>query len=108
AFLCAAKVGRQLPPMEQGLRSISDSHFRTDGSVLQLLRVWRTPRPHQAIPESSRMNADDCLSLDPLGRVEGGNRIVEGSHVADVCPQPTNPDPLDELTQLGSIGYDDE
>src|ERR671930_1182917 len=54
------------------------------------------------------MNADDRLSLDPLGRVEGGNRIVEGSHVADVCPQPTIADPLDELTQLGAIGYDDE
>src|SRR5215475_14018619 len=54
------------------------------------------------------MNADDRLSLDPLRRVEGGNRIVEGSHVADVCPQPTIPDPLDELTQLGAIGYDDE
>src|SRR6266702_2198118 len=54
------------------------------------------------------MNADDHLSLDPLGPVEGGNRIVEGSHVADVCPQPTNPDPLDELAQLGAIGYDDE
>src|SRR5947199_62402 len=54
------------------------------------------------------MNADDRLSLDPLGRVEGGNRIVESSHFADVCPQPTNPDPLDELTQLGAIGYDDE
>src|SRR5947209_19076055 len=54
------------------------------------------------------MNADDRLSLDPLGRVEGGNRIVEGSHVADVCPQPTIPDPLDELTQLGAIWYDDE
>ena len=54
------------------------------------------------------MNADDRLSLDPLGRVEGGNRIVEGSHVADVCPQPTSPGPLDDLTQLGAIGYDDE
>src|SRR5215813_11002519 len=54
------------------------------------------------------MNADDRLSLDPLGPVEGGNGIVEGSHVADVCPQPTNPDPLDELTQLGAIGFDDE
>src|SRR3989441_6379337 len=54
------------------------------------------------------MNADDRLSLASLGRVEGGNRIVEGSHVADVCPQWTNPDPLDELTQLGAIGYDDE
>src|SRR5205814_545614 len=31
-----------------------------------------------------------------------------GSHSADVCPQPTIPDPLDELIQLGAIGYDDE
>src|SRR5215467_1568086 len=54
------------------------------------------------------MNADDRLSFDTLSPVEGGNRIVEGSHVADVCPQPTNADPLDELTQLGAIGYDDE
>src|SRR4029079_10077953 len=54
------------------------------------------------------MNADDRLSLDPLGRVEGGNRIVEGSHVADVCPQPNIPYPLDELTQLGAVGCDDE
>src|SRR5215813_10424646 len=54
------------------------------------------------------MNADDRLSLDPLGRVEGGNRIVEGSLLADVCPQPTIPDPPDNLTQLGAIGYDDE
>src|SRR5246500_4579841 len=54
------------------------------------------------------MNADDCLSLDSLGPVEGGNRIVEGSHFADVCPQPTNADPLDELTQLGAIGFNDE
>src|SRR5262245_20583669 len=52
------------------------------------------------------MNADDRLSLDPL--VEGGNRIVEGSDGADVCPQPTIADPLDELSQLGAIGYDDE
>src|SRR6516164_1510957 len=51
---------------------------------------------------------DDRLSLDPLGSIEGGNRIVEGNHVADVCPQPTNPDPLGEITQLGAIGYDDE
>ena len=54
------------------------------------------------------MNADDRLSLDSFGRVEGGDGIVEGSHLADVCPQPTIPDPLDDLTQLGAIGYDDE
>ena len=63
--------------------------------------VRQPPRPHGR-------NANDRLSLDPLGPVEGGNRIVEGSHVADVCPQPTNPDPLDELTQLGAIWNDDE
>ena len=49
------------------------------------------------------MNADDRLSLDPLGPVEGGNRIVEGSHVADVCPQPTNSYTPDQLTELGAI-----
>src|SRR5215470_2594114 len=65
-------------------------------------------RGRWAIPESSRMNADERLPLDPFGRVEGGDGIVEGSHVADVCPQPTIPDPLDDLTQLGAIGYDDE
>src|SRR5262244_1105031 len=54
------------------------------------------------------MNPNDRLSLDPLGPVEGDNRIVEGSHFADVCPQPANPDPLDEFTQLGAIWYNDE
>src|SRR5229473_8376791 len=54
------------------------------------------------------MNADDRLSLDPFGLVEGGDGIVEGSHVTDVCPQPTIPGPMDDLTQLGAIGYDDE
>src|SRR5438045_1685579 len=65
-------------------------------------------RGRYSIPESSRTNADDRLSLDPLGPPEGGNRIVEGSHIAYVCPQPANPDPLHELTQLGAIRYDDE
>jgi hypothetical protein len=55
--------------------------------------------------DSSRTNTDDRFSLDALGPVEGGNGIVEGSHVADVCPQTTIPDPLDELTQLAAIGY---
>jgi hypothetical protein len=64
----------------------------------------RTARP----PRVLRTNADDRLPVASLGRVEGGDGFVEGSHVADVCPQPTIPDPLDELTQLGAIGYDDE
>ena len=54
------------------------------------------------------MNADDHLSPSSLGRVEDGNRVFKGIHFADVCPQPTVPDSLHELTQLGAIGYDDE
>src|SRR5437870_9672228 len=54
------------------------------------------------------MNADDRLSLASLGRVEGGDGIVESREVADVRPQSTIPHPLDDLTQLGAIGYDDE
>src|ERR1043165_4046845 len=54
------------------------------------------------------MNADGRLSLYPLGRVKGGNAILEGSHAADVCAQPAIPDPLHELAQLRAIGFDDE
>src|SRR2546423_4653189 len=81
-------------------------HRRCSSTIREVMEQIR--RGRWAIPESSRMNANDRLSLDPLGRVEGGNRIVKASHVADVSPQPTSPDPLDELTQLGAIGYTDE
>src|ERR1700747_1730091 len=54
------------------------------------------------------MNADDRLSLASLARVEGGDGIVESRAVADVRPQSTIPHPLDDLIQLGAIGYDDE
>src|SRR5258707_8117601 len=54
------------------------------------------------------MDADDRLSLASLGRVEGAAGIVESRDVADVRPQSTIPHPLDDLTQLGAIGYDDE
>src|SRR6516162_3916370 len=53
-------------------------------------------------------NADDRLPLALLGPVEGGDGIVEGRDVADVRPQSAVPYPLDKLTQLGAIGYDDE
>src|SRR6476646_305614 len=36
--------------------------------------------------QSSRMNADNRLSLAWLGRVEGGDGIVESRDVADVSP----------------------
>jgi hypothetical protein len=61
-----------------------------------------------AIPESSRTNADDRLPRASLGRVEGGDGIVEGRDGADVRPQPSVPHPLDDLTQLGTIGLDNE
>jgi hypothetical protein len=54
------------------------------------------------------MNANDRLSLALLGLVEGGDRIVESRDVADVRPQSTIPHPLDDLTQLGVIGHDNE
>src|ERR1041384_3036035 len=54
------------------------------------------------------MNADDRLSLDPLGRVEGGDGVIEGRDLADVRPHSPVTRPPDNLTQLGAIGYDDE
>src|SRR5215831_18113409 len=56
----------------------------------------------------SRTNADDRLPLASPGPVEGGDGIVEGRDVADVRPQSFVPDPLDDLTQLGTIGLDNE
>jgi hypothetical protein len=61
-----------------------------------------------AISELLRLNKNDCLSFDPFGRVECGDGIVESSHLSDVCPQPTIPNPLDEFTQLGAIRYNNE
>ena len=60
------------------------------------------------LPESSRTNADDRLPLDPLGRVEGGDGIIEGRDVGDVRPQPSVTHPPDDLIQLGTIGLDNE
>src|SRR4051812_23043065 len=58
--------------------------------------------------EFSRTKADDRLPLDPLGRVECGDGGVEGRDVADVRPQSSVPHPLNDLTQLGTIGLDNE
>src|SRR5262249_45148489 len=53
-------------------------------------------------------NANDCLPLTSPGRVEGGDGVVENRDVADVRPQSSVPYPLDDLTQLGTIGLDNE
>src|SRR3954452_9357238 len=58
--------------------------------------------------ESSRTNADDRLPPAALRGVEGGDGIVEGRDVADVGPQSSVAHPPDDLTQLGTIGLDDE
>jgi len=44
--------------------------------------------------------------LDPLGRIESGDGIVEGRDVADVRPQSSVTHPLDDLTQLGAIRHE--
>ena len=56
----------------------------------------------------SRTNADDWLPVVSLGRVEGGDSLVEGRDDADVRPQSSVPHPPDDLTQLGTIGLDNE
>src|SRR5215471_4582231 len=56
----------------------------------------------------SRTNADDRLPLASLGPVEGGDGIVEGRDAADVSPQSSVPHALDDLSQLGTIGLDNE
>src|SRR6516165_5577174 len=56
----------------------------------------------------SRTNAEDRLPLASLGRVQGGDGVVEGRDVADVRPQPSVTHPLDDLTQLATIRLDNE
>src|SRR3954467_14710846 len=74
---------------------------------MSVKRVSGTGR-NSGVAESSRTNADDCLSLDPLARVERRDGIVEGRDVADVRPQPAVTHTPDNLTQLGTIGLDNE
>src|SRR5262245_56326603 len=74
------------------------------------------PRRHRAVRLTgqaicacrSRTNADDRLPFDPRGRVECGDGGVEGRDVANVRPQSSVPHPPDDLTQLGTIGLDNE
>ena len=55
-----------------------------------------------------RTDADDRLPADPLGRIEGGDGIVERRDVADVRPQSSVTRPPDNLTQLGAIGHENK
>src|SRR6187399_2976268 len=80
------------------------------GLLAHSRQAWTAPAGsvHRWPACRSRTNADDRLPLDPLNRVEGGDGIVDGRDVADVCSQPSVPHPLDDLTQLGTIGFDNE
>src|SRR5262249_28527759 len=59
-------------------------------------------------PESLRKDADDRLSLASFPRVQGADGLVKGRDFADVRPQPTDSQSLDDLGQLGAIGLDNE
>src|SRR5262245_52804993 len=56
----------------------------------------------------SRTNADDLLPHASLGPVESGDGVVEERDIVDVRPQSSVPHPPDDLTQLGTIGLDNE
>ena len=58
---------------------------------------------------SSRAHTNNRLPRASfLGRVERGDGIIESRDVADVRPQPSVAHPLDDLAELGTIGFDDE
>src|SRR4051794_36442183 len=67
-----------------------------------------TLHPYGDVSESLWTNADDRLPVESLGRVEGGDSIVQGRDVADVGLQSSVAHPLDDLRQLSTIGLDDE
>src|SRR5262245_47923665 len=75
-------------------RSLFDSAQPSTGSLKRKPCSWT--------------NADDRLPLASLGPVEGGDGVVEGRDIVDVRPQSSVPHPPDDLTQLGTIGLDNE
>src|SRR3954451_21678226 len=67
-----ALICKWLPPL------LRRSVVRRKGSVsMSIKRVSGTGR-NSGVAESSRTNADDCLPLDPRGRVECGDGVAEG------------------------------
>jgi hypothetical protein len=62
----------------------------------------------KANPESSWNGADDRLALHLLGPLEDGDGVIESRYFADVRPQPSATQLPDDLTQLGTIGLDNE
>ena len=60
-------------------------------------------RSESCVSDFSGTNADDRLPGDPLGRIEGGDGIVEGRDLADGPRQSSVGHPLDDLAQLVTI-----
>ena len=75
-----------------GRSAVSDlraRNFATTDWALTTLRgslKARGTAERLAFPEPSRTNADDRLPLDPFGRVESGDGLVESRDLADVRP----------------------
>src|ERR1700745_228102 len=104
SFIAGSGSGRStsvIPAVPAAWSVTTIAFMAIASSVICLWGAWTGPCRSPA-------TADDRLPLAPHSRIEGGDSMVEGSHVADVRPQPTIPDPLDDLTQLAAIGYDDE
>jgi len=86
--------------------SNSPSFETDDDMALTHLRLRNSER--DASQARSRTNSDDRLSLDALGRIERGNGVIEVRDIADVRAQASVPHSLDDLTQLGAVGHDNE
>ncbi len=57
---------------------------------------------------AASLHADDRLSVDFLGRVEGGDSVVEVRDLADMRWPTSLPYPPGDLAQLGAVGDDNE
>ena len=101
-------AGERAPAHGDSIWTFSSGGRGRTSSPITLSRcaavVKLRPRRHSRSPsESSRANANHRLPGASLGRVEGGDGIVEGRDGADVRPQSSVPHPLDDLAQLGTI-----
>lgn len=99
--------GRDFGMGRRGGRCVELAIVEADGDMaLTHLHLRNSTR--DASQARSRTNTDDRLPLDALGRIEGGNGVVEVRDVADVRAQASVPHSLDDLTQLGAVGHDNE
>ena len=101
-------------PQSDGETPSQPARTPSCGRVKEELTLAETRQGEQVEREADellsflRANADDRLPAGPLGWVECRGGVVEGRDAGDVRPQPPVPHPLDDLTQLGAVGLDDE